>query len=65
MTAEELKEYDAIETQQIKYWPPIQWIFMLLRRAREQGMIDSDIIYVDVLEVNSEGMLLGDWGILV
>lgn len=67
MTANELKEYDGIETEQIKYWTPIQWAFLLLRRARDQGMIDSDIIYVDMLEkirqyrVNVLTLTLYDW----
>lgn len=50
MTAEELKEFDSVETEHIKYWTPIQWAFLLARRARDQGMIESDIIYVDLLE---------------
>jgi len=61
MTSNELREFDAIETEHIKYliiknkfnikikkryWTPIQWAFLLLRRARDQGLVDSDIIYV-------------------
>lgn len=51
MTANELKEYDSIPSTHIKYWTPIQWAFILLRRARDKNMIESDMIYVDMLEV--------------
>ncbi|KAL7080633.1 hypothetical protein ACQ4LE_000894, partial [Meloidogyne hapla] len=67
MTSNELSEFDAIETEHIKYWTPIQWAFLLLRRARDQGLIDSDIIYVDMLEkirqyrVNVLTLTLYDW----
>jgi len=50
MTPNELKEFDAIQTEHIKYWTPIQWAFLLLRKARDKGLIDSDFIYVDMLE---------------
>lgn len=52
MTADELKEFDSIPSANIKYWTPIQWAFLLIRRARDKNMIESDIIYVDLLEVN-------------
>nr|CAD2151013.1 unnamed protein product [Meloidogyne enterolobii] len=67
MTSNELREFDAIETEHIKYWTPIQWAFLLLRRARDQGLVDSDIIYVDMLEkirqyrVNVLTLTLYDW----
>ena len=51
MTASELKLYDSMRSQHANYWAPIHWIFRLLRLAREKGMIESDIIYVDLLEV--------------
>ncbi|KAI1718468.1 bestrophin, RFP-TM, chloride channel domain-containing protein [Ditylenchus destructor] len=50
MTTNELKEFDSISSQHFKYWTPIQWAFLLLRRARDKNMIESDIIYVDMLE---------------
>ncbi|KAF7636157.1 hypothetical protein Mgra_00004416 [Meloidogyne graminicola] len=67
MTANELKQFDLIETEHIKYWTPIQWAFLLLRKARDKGLIDSDIIYVDILEkirqyrVNVLTLTLYDW----
>ena len=53
MTSEELKVYDSMQvySQHMNYWAPVQWIFILLKKARDKGMIESDIIYVDMLEV--------------
>lgn len=50
MTENELKEFDAIKSPHIKYWVPIEWAFGLLRKAKDNKMIESDIIYVDMLE---------------
>ncbi|KAI6188316.1 RUN domain containing protein [Aphelenchoides besseyi] len=50
MTETELKEFDSVRSPHIKYWVPIQWAFVLLRKARESDMIASDIIYTDLLE---------------
>ena len=50
MTANELKVYDSLQSQFPNYWAPIHWIFRLIRIARDKGMIESDIIYVDMLE---------------
>ncbi|KAE9554265.1 hypothetical protein FO519_002499 [Halicephalobus sp. NKZ332] len=50
MTVNELKEFDSIVSPQMKYWVPMNWIFLLIRRAREMNLIESDIIYVDLLE---------------
>uniref|UniRef100_A0A7E4WC07 Bestrophin homolog n=1 Tax=Panagrellus redivivus TaxID=6233 RepID=A0A7E4WC07_PANRE len=50
MTENELKEYDSIISPQLKYWVPMNWTFGLLRKSRELGLIESDIIYVDMLE---------------
>ncbi|KAL3102221.1 hypothetical protein niasHS_003630 [Heterodera schachtii] len=62
MTAEELKEFDSVETEHIKYWTPIQWAFLLARRARDQGMIESDIIYkIRQYRVNVLTLTLYDW----
>uniref|UniRef100_A0A915EHT8 Bestrophin homolog n=1 Tax=Ditylenchus dipsaci TaxID=166011 RepID=A0A915EHT8_9BILA len=50
MTTAELKEFDSIPSPHIKYWTPIQWAFLLLRRAKDKNIIESDFIYVDMLE---------------
>ncbi|KAI6184094.1 Bestrophin-like protein [Aphelenchoides bicaudatus] len=67
MTENELKEFDAIKSPHIKYWVPIEWIFTLMRKARDSKMIESDYIYVDLLEkirqyrVNVLTLTIYDW----
>ncbi|CAD5210942.1 unnamed protein product [Bursaphelenchus okinawaensis] len=50
MTENELREFDAIKSPHIKYWLPMEWAFALCRKARDVKMIESDYIYVDLLE---------------
>uniref|UniRef100_A0A1I7RQ62 Bestrophin homolog n=1 Tax=Bursaphelenchus xylophilus TaxID=6326 RepID=A0A1I7RQ62_BURXY len=50
MTENELREFDSIKSPHIKYWLPMQWAFSLVRKARDVKMIESDYIYVDLLE---------------
>lgn len=52
MTAAELKEFDSLPSPHIKYWTPIQWVYLLLRKAREMKMIESDYIMMDLVEVS-------------
>lgn len=67
MTENELKEYDSIISPQLKYWVPMNWVFCLIRKARELNLIESDIIYTDLLEklrqyrVNVLTLTLFDW----
>ncbi|KAI6242780.1 Bestrophin-like protein [Aphelenchoides fujianensis] len=67
MTEAELKEFDSCRSPHIKYWVPIQWAFNLLRKAKDQKMIESDIIYCDMLEkirqyrVNVLTLTIYDW----
>uniref|UniRef100_A0AC35FE08 Bestrophin homolog n=1 Tax=Panagrolaimus sp. PS1159 TaxID=55785 RepID=A0AC35FE08_9BILA len=67
MTENELKEFDSIVSPQLKYWVPMNWVFCLIRKARELSMIESDIIYTDLLEklrqyrVNVLTLTLFDW----
>ena len=67
MTTNELKEFDSIVSPQLKYWVPMNWVFLLVRKARDLGLIDSDIIYTDLLEkirqyrVNVLNLTLYDW----
>ncbi|VDK44381.1 unnamed protein product [Anisakis simplex] len=41
---------DSVTTQHAKFWVPMQWTFSLLRMAREEKRIESDHIYVDLVE---------------
>ncbi|KAH7727147.1 Protein BEST-3 [Aphelenchoides avenae] len=50
MTPAELKEFDSVPSPHIKYWTPIQWVYLLLRKAREMKMIESDYIMMDLVE---------------
>ena len=67
MTVNELREFDNIVSPQMKYWVPINWCFLLCRKARELGMIESDIILVDVMDKirmfrqNVLALTLYDW----
>lgn len=51
ITADELKAIDAVDSAHLKYWVPVSWILQLLKRARDRGMIESEYIYVDLVEV--------------
>uniref|UniRef100_A0A914DY49 Bestrophin homolog n=1 Tax=Acrobeloides nanus TaxID=290746 RepID=A0A914DY49_9BILA len=50
MTKEELDEYNSIESPHAKYWFPTEWAFQLLRKARTLNLIDSDIVYIHIME---------------
>ena len=50
MTEKELEMFNSVASQYVKYWPPMQWLFTELKRAREMGLIASDIIYTDLIE---------------
>ena len=51
MTKEELSAFKSIETPHAKYWLPVEWAFQLLKKARAQKLIDSDIVYIHMMEV--------------
>ncbi|KAE9551623.1 hypothetical protein FO519_005151 [Halicephalobus sp. NKZ332] len=67
MTVNELREFDSIVSPQMKYWVPINWCFLLCRKARELGLIESDIILIDVMDKirmfrqNVLSLTLYDW----
>uniref|UniRef100_A0A914EC41 Bestrophin homolog n=1 Tax=Acrobeloides nanus TaxID=290746 RepID=A0A914EC41_9BILA len=50
MTNDELHEYNNIESPHAKYWFPAEWASQLLRKARNQNLIYSDIIYIHMME---------------
>lgn len=55
MTEKEMAEFESIPSPHAKYWQPMHWLFSMITLARDEGMISSDIIYVDLMEVhNSE-----------
>uniref|UniRef100_A0A158PCE1 Bestrophin homolog n=1 Tax=Angiostrongylus cantonensis TaxID=6313 RepID=A0A158PCE1_ANGCA len=51
MTRKELDEFDSIVTTTPKYWVPMNWVFSLVRVAKEEGRIPGEMIYVDLMEV--------------
>ncbi|CAB3405095.1 unnamed protein product [Caenorhabditis bovis] len=50
MTEKEMIEFDSIPSPHAKYWHPMHWLFSMVKLARDEGMIASDIIYVDLME---------------
>ncbi|KAF1767966.1 hypothetical protein GCK72_007926 [Caenorhabditis remanei] len=67
MTEKEMLEFDSIPSPHAKYWQPMHWLFSMISLARDEGMIKSDIIYVDLMEkmrqfrVNILSLTLYDW----
>ncbi|CAI2347205.1 unnamed protein product [Caenorhabditis sp. 36 PRJEB53466] len=67
MTEKEMEEFESIPSPHAKYWQPMHWLFSMISLAREEGMIASDIIYVDLMEkmrqfrVNILSLTLFDW----
>ncbi|PIC49741.1 hypothetical protein B9Z55_008252 [Caenorhabditis nigoni] len=67
MTEKEMAEFESIPSPHAKYWQPMHWLFSMISLAREEGMIASDIIYVDLMEkmrqfrVNILSLTLFDW----
>ncbi|KJH47018.1 Bestrophin [Dictyocaulus viviparus] len=67
MTEKELEEFDSIVTNSPKYWVPMNWVFSLVRVAREEGRIPGEMIYVDLMEkirqyrVQVLSLTLYDW----
>uniref|UniRef100_A0AC34QK07 Bestrophin homolog n=1 Tax=Panagrolaimus sp. JU765 TaxID=591449 RepID=A0AC34QK07_9BILA len=67
MTENELREFDSVVSPQMKYWVPINWAFLLCRKARDLKYIDSDIILMDVMDKirqyrqNVLSLTLYDW----
>jgi hypothetical protein len=52
MTKSELKSFNEIDSpNDNKFWVPMEWCFNLLRQARLIKMIDSDIIYTQLMDV--------------
>ena len=39
MTETELKEFDSLPSPHIKYWKPMQWAFIVLTQARDDGIM--------------------------
>uniref|UniRef100_A0A914DCP0 Bestrophin homolog n=1 Tax=Acrobeloides nanus TaxID=290746 RepID=A0A914DCP0_9BILA len=51
MTKSELKSFNEINSpNDNKFWVPMEWCFNLLRQARLIKMIDSDIIYTQLID---------------
>ncbi|CAD6199940.1 unnamed protein product [Caenorhabditis auriculariae] len=67
MTENEMKEFDSIKSPHAKYWQPMHWLFSLVKLAKDEGMISSDYIYIDLMEklrqfrVNILSLTLYDW----
>ncbi|VDM56563.1 unnamed protein product [Angiostrongylus costaricensis] len=67
MTKKELDEFDSIVTTTPKYWVPMNWVFSLVRVAKEEGRIPGEMIYVDLMEkirqyrVQVLSLTLYDW----
>ncbi|PIO73407.1 Bestrophin [Teladorsagia circumcincta] len=52
MTEKELEDFDSIVTTYPKYWVPMNWVFRLIRLAREEKNIPGEMIYVDLMEID-------------
>ncbi|CAI5442176.1 unnamed protein product [Caenorhabditis angaria] len=50
MTEKEMAEFESIPSPHAKYWQPMHWLFSMVKLARDEGMITSDYIYVDLME---------------
>ncbi|CAJ0951557.1 unnamed protein product, partial [Mesorhabditis belari] len=67
MTEAEMKVFEAVESPHAKYWQPMHWAFCLCRCSREEGLISSDILLMDLLDklrqfrVNVMNLTMYDW----
>ncbi|TMS39630.1 hypothetical protein L596_006123 [Steinernema carpocapsae] len=50
MTERECELYEAKEMQDTKYWLPIQWAYFLVRKARTDQAIQSDVLMHGIME---------------
>lgn len=50
MTKPELKMYDEVKTENIKYWIPAIWFSNLVSKARQEGRILDDMTYNMILK---------------
>uniref|UniRef100_A0A914W6N2 Bestrophin homolog n=1 Tax=Plectus sambesii TaxID=2011161 RepID=A0A914W6N2_9BILA len=49
MSTEEMKKLNGIPTRHARYWIPMQWAMMLVKRARREGSITTDFAVHDLL----------------
>ncbi|VDL79739.1 unnamed protein product [Nippostrongylus brasiliensis] len=67
MTEKELEQFDSIITSYPKYWVPMNWVFNLIRIAKEENKIPGEVVYVDLMEkirqyrVQVLSLTLYDW----
>ncbi|CAJ0585783.1 unnamed protein product, partial [Mesorhabditis spiculigera] len=67
MTENELMVFNDVPSPHAKYWQPMHWAFCLCRTSREEGLISSDILLIDLLEklrqfrVNVMNLTMYDW----
>ncbi|KHN81079.1 Bestrophin-1 [Toxocara canis] len=50
LTESEKTIMDSVTTQYSKFWVPMQWTFSLLKMARDEQRIESDHIYVELID---------------
>ncbi|KAK6046986.1 Bestrophin [Cooperia oncophora] len=67
MTEKELEDFNSIVTTYPKYWVVMNWVFRLIRLAREEKNIPGEMVYVDLMEkirqyrVQVLSLTLYDW----
>lgn len=52
LTQNEKAVMDSVDSQYAKYWVPMQWTFSLLKMARDEQRIESDHVYIDLVDVS-------------
>uniref|UniRef100_A0A914EB99 Bestrophin homolog n=1 Tax=Acrobeloides nanus TaxID=290746 RepID=A0A914EB99_9BILA len=50
MTQEESNIFKNLDSTHGKFWLPAQWIFNLLRKAKDLNLFESDFIYMNVVD---------------
>uniref|UniRef100_F1L303 Bestrophin homolog n=1 Tax=Ascaris suum TaxID=6253 RepID=F1L303_ASCSU len=50
LTQNEKAVMDSVDSQYAKYWVPMQWTFSLLKMARDEQRIESDHVYIDLVD---------------
>lgn len=53
MTAEELRQLEAVPSPHSKFWVPCMWFVSLALRSRSEGRINNDVALSAILNVGS------------